>query len=181
LLATIDDRNYRIALQRNATAVQQAQQSAASLNQPFTNKEIKSLDQQIRLQELAVEQTHSSATQRIQTASALVENAKISFDQLVKDLEDVISDDDVGLVDQTNQRQLTAAENTLNIVKQDTILLINDMMRNADVLLGLSDINRHLNDSYESELAAQNPSVLIDTKRKRHALNNTASSSLDTQ
>ncbi len=172
VLAKIDPRNYNLALRRNTTAVQQAQQSAASLRQPLKSQEIASLQEQIKLQELALSQVKIANSQRIVQAKNAVELAQANLEQLLKDLQDVVADNDTALVQNNNDIQITNAQNSLQITNSDILASVEQIMREIDILLWLTDLNKNSNDSYEDAFSAKDITLRTKSKIDRYAIHN---------
>lgn len=156
LLAQIDPRAYQIALRRHQTTLDKAYQSSQAATNPLNTTERASLDQQVALQQLALDQTRIQTQQRLSQGLTAQETAQLTLDQLEKDLKDLIEDDDVDLVSSDIDVQLQTATANLSAVEIDIRTQIETLLDDADQILGISITHQHTNDAYEVYLGAQN-------------------------
>ncbi|EKE28752.1 MAG: Efflux transporter, RND family, MFP subunit [uncultured bacterium (gcode 4)] len=154
LIAKLDDTYLKINLDKARIAVTNAQ---ASLNAKLASKWQAS---DINVSEAQLESSKTALETNIAQWQLEVKAAEDNLTSTKKDLENAISNLEI-IRSQENLNIKNSQERAL--IEADAIMpLLDKFLNETDVILGVSDANRSLNNAYEIFLWAKNPQTYLD-------------------
>ena len=153
-MAKLDDTYLKINLDKARIAVTNAQ---ASLNAKLASKWQAS---DINVSEAQLESSKTALETNIAQWQLEVKAAEDNLTSTKKDLENAISNLEI-IRSQENLNIKNSQERAL--IEADAIMpLLDKFLNETDVILGVSDANRSLNNAYEIFLWAKNPQTYLD-------------------
>lgn len=159
ILAKQDTTSLYMSLQQAQNSYAQSQASYNQKINPLSANEKQQIEKEITSSDISYSEKLLQIENDLVSLEQTKQDAETKVEQLLEESDKEINDNDLTLRQQQEELKILQSENDLKNEADDMLNDMKDFLYEADLFLWISNLNKSINDGFESSLSAKNTSI----------------------